>query len=124
MTGQRAHARRLPDGRWGIWCRFEDRFEAKAVPGARWDKNLRCWTVPPLFAAEAQRLVDQLNGPPSDAADGVSAAQAWRTIFAGLDAEVARALFRRASLALHPDTGGDAAAFRALDEGHRLAVAA
>lgn len=114
-----AVARPLGDGRIGIWVAFEDKDEAKALPGARWDPSLKCWTVPSVFRAEADHLVASLNaransrpgtGSASDLAD------ALKSMFAALADPLRRPVHRALAHVLHPDRGGDHDAMRALND--------
>ena len=73
------------------------------------DPSLKCWRVRDQFAADAQRLVDTING----GADAQVVA-AFRVIFAKVPTELRDRVHRALVKALHPDAGGDEAAMKAL----------
>ena len=120
MTRRDARLVDLHDGFHGIFCDYNDKDQAKALPSARWDSELKCWRISNLFRNEAQRLVDNLNGttqppPPSTTPPANSTlADAFRTLFRLLPEQLRAPAYRALAKALHPDTGGDETATKAL----------
>ena len=104
-----ATCRTLGDGDVGVWCHYDDRSHAKALPGARWDPGLKCWRVSTLFHREAQALVDRLNG-------GINyeLIDALETILRALPAPLRATTYKALTKVWHPDIGGDTAAMQAL----------
>jgi hypothetical protein len=114
---RRASYRRLGDGRIGIWLAFEDKDEAKALPGSRWDKHLRCWTVPDLFERDARELVDRLNLRYAGTGTSVVLlSSALTSLFAALPAPYRTPTHRALARVLHPDHGGTNELMRALND--------
>jgi hypothetical protein len=114
-----AVARSLGDGRIGIWVHFDDKDEAKALPGSRWAKGLKCWTVPSIFRAEAEHLVAALNARTArrpGASDTAGLTVAFKSLFVALAEPLRRPVHRALARTLHPDHGGDADAMRALND--------
>lgn len=114
-TPRVATCRPLGDGRFGIWCGYENRHGAKALPGARWDPKLGCWWVPNAVSDLAKQFVDELNGS-SAPRHLVDALAAVLRLFAP---ERAERLYKAMAKVCHPDTGGTEEAMKALDEAWR-----
>jgi hypothetical protein len=104
-----ATLRSLGDGDVGLWVHYDDRHHAKALPGARWDKHLKCWRVPARFAHEAQAVVERLNGGLN-----VALVDALALVFRELPARLREPTYRALVKLWHPDVGGDTAATQAL----------
>jgi len=104
-----ATCRNLGDGDVGIWCHYDDRLHAKALPGARWDPHLKCWRVSSLFRDEAEALVDRLNG-------GVNhqLVEALDVVFRALPTPLRATTYKALTKVWHPDVGGDTPAMQAL----------
>ncbi len=115
---RQATVRDLGDGRVGIWVAYEDREEAKALPGARWNPSLKCWHVAAIFTADAEALVKRLNRrfEHTSSTDVESLTTVLVALFAALPDHLRRNVHRALARALHPDQGGDAAAMRSLNE--------
>jgi hypothetical protein len=113
-----AVCRDLGDGRIGIWSAFEDKDRVKALPSARWDPSLKCWTVDRLFRADAERLVAALNGAgaASPAGQMVPLGQAFTALFTALAPAWRQPVHRALIKVLHPDQGGDTATVQALND--------
>lgn len=97
----------------------------KQLPGARWNPQLRIWTVPKWMARNAQQLVDEYHreqgaqGPTRDQRqanddwsgrrrDTTSPEQkACHAFLTALPATVRPQVLAALRKALHPDTGGD-----------------
>lgn len=101
-----AAVRDLGDGYLGVWVSYDDRELAKALPGARWDKNLKCWRVSIYFRADAQSLVTALDMKRTSTSV-VSVTTMLRELFAALPTHLQRASYRALAKAWHPDHGGD-----------------
>lgn len=106
---RRTSARPLGDGRYAIWTSFENKDRCKALPGARWEPSMKCWTVPIELTDEADRLVDELNGDGFDALT-----HALTTLRDVLPESLKVPVFRSLAKVLHPDRGGDTASMQAL----------
>ncbi|MGI8938880.1 MAG: hypothetical protein ACR2JF_11860 [Iamia sp.] len=101
--------RDLGDGRIGIWTAFAHKDACKALPGARWDPNLKAWTVPTACRPEAQALAERLNG---SAGDGLAVAVS--VLLQATPEHLRTATYRGLAQAWHPDRGGDTRAMQAL----------
>lgn len=108
-----AALRRLPGGEVGLWLPYERRALAKAIPGARWDPELRCWRIPGAFAFDAQDAVDLVNGPAASDVEKVIGDAAQR-LLAVVPDDIRTSTWRALAQAWHPDHGGDARCMRAL----------
>lgn len=106
-----ANVRDLGDGFVGIWVAFEHKDQAKAIPGARWDPNLKCWRVPTQLRGEADRLVDRLNG----SVDGLLES-ALETMFSRIPPTLREATYKALVKCWHPDAGGDTRSAQALNQ--------
>lgn len=116
---RRAVARPLGDGRIGIWTDFADKADVRALPGARRDGGLKCWTVPTIFVADAVAIVARLNSRNDrlvDATDVVALSDAIAAVLDSLAPSLRRAVYRALAHVLHPDRGGDTEAMQALNE--------
>jgi hypothetical protein len=104
-----ASCRNLGDGDIGVWVHYDDRELAKALPGRRWDKHLKCWRVSTMFRAEAEALINQLNG-------GIDQhlVDALATMFQALPASLRGTTYKSLIKIWHPDVGGDTPAMQAL----------
>lgn len=102
--------RNLGDGEVGLWVAYEDRHQAKALPGARWDPGLKCWRIARRFEDDVQRLVDRLNG----VIDG-PLEEALETMFVRLPVELRAGTWKALQKVWHPDAGGNARASQALN---------
>ena len=99
-----ASSRPLGDGDIGLWVRYEDRAQAKALPGARWDPKLKCWRVDAMFRADAEALVNHLNG----GIDGTFV-NLLVTVLRNVPPELRVKTFRALMRCWHPDVAGVAA---------------
>ncbi len=115
---RQATVRNLGDGRIGIWVAYDDRAEAKALPGARWNPSLKCWHVAAIFEADAAALVARLNRRLNDASDSdvETLTAVLVALFAALPDHLRQSAHRSLAQVLHPDRGGDNAAMSALNE--------
>jgi hypothetical protein len=110
--------RPIEGGRWAAFTPFEAKNRVKAIPTARWYAELRTWTIHDLFAGEARRLIDQLNG---DADHELTAM--FTSLFAALPERLRRPVYMALVKVVHPDHGGDTRATQALTASWREVAA-
>ena len=103
--------RNLGDGDVGLWIAYEDRQQAKALPGARWDPGLKCWRIARRFEDDVQRLVDRLNG----VIDG-PLEDALETMFSRIPEPLRASTWKALLRVWHPDAGGNNRISQALNQ--------
>ncbi|MBA2724979.1 MAG: hypothetical protein H0U53_03220 [Actinobacteria bacterium] len=109
MANRNPTARLLGDGYVGVWVHYDDREHAKQMPGARWDKHLKCWRVPEMFIRDVQTLIDRLNG----GGDG-HLVEALGAVFRRLPVTLRQPTYTALVKVWHPDAGGDLRAMQSL----------
>ncbi len=107
--------RDLGDGDLGVWVSYDDRRHAKALPGARWDKHLKCWRIVKMFSGEADALCHRLNGTRPKTKRQVELDETLTRLFSAVPQELRKATYKALSTAWHPDRGGDTATMQTLN---------
>lgn len=113
-TARLAAVRDLGDGHLGVWVPYDDRELAKALPGARWDKNLKAWRVSTYFRGDAESLVARLNTK-RDGAVSISITALIRDLLDAIPSHLRPPTCKALAKAWHPDTGGDHALMQQLN---------
>ena len=113
----------MADGRLAVFAPFEFKDRIKQIPGRRWHPDLKCWSVPSLFEADARRIIDDANvSPPARTRGDVE--NALTALFRTIPASMRKPTHRALSKAWHPDHGGDAETMKALNRAATEAVPA
>ena len=103
---KRATWGRLPnEPRLWISVDFEQRAEAKSLPGASWNARLKLWTVAATFESEVEDLCRRLNGQRADTRPETTAV--ITTLFTATPERLRKATYLGLARAWHPDAGGD-----------------
>lgn len=103
---------------YGVWTPFEYKDDLKAIPTARWNPTLRCWTIHEMFLDEAERLVRRVNGETGnpETPEGYNElTMALEDLFDALPTNLRRATHRALATVWHPDKGGNTDAMKALN---------
>ena len=117
--------RPLNDDRAAVFSPFEAKDDVKALMGARWDPDLRAWTIPLVWAEHAAeelrfagwevRLDPWLNPPQPPKPQATTVARPWaEQLFAAIPANLRTPAYRALAKVLHPDAGGDTTTMQAL----------
>ena len=115
----RAHVKWLAsERRYGVWTPFEYKDDIKAIPTARWDSFLRCWTVDESYVGDAQRLCRKINGENGhvETPEGFEELEgALKDFFEALPVNLRKATHRALAGVFHPDKGGNTEVMKVLN---------
>ncbi|MCG5220287.1 hypothetical protein [Streptosporangium sp. KLBMP 9127] len=118
-----------------VYSPFQAKDIVKAIPGSRWLKTEKVWTIPSIFVGNlhadlikarfwVEVIRTEKSAPPPPPGTRRTSGGTWaEAMFAALSPELGEKAFRALTRVLHPDAGGSTEAMQVLNVAHDRAKA-